>query len=72
MQTNIRHADAASGFASEIILAPPAHHEIVIERVLPASRQRVFDAWTRPEHIMQWWGPHGFTGLQCELDELLA
>ena len=68
MQTNIRPADATRDFTSQIILTPPAHHEIVIARVLPAPRQRVFDAWTQPEHIMQWWGPHAFTGMQCEVD----
>jgi uncharacterized protein YndB with AHSA1/START domain len=28
-----------------------------IVRVIKASRQRVFDAWTRPEMIRQWFGP---------------
>jgi uncharacterized protein YndB with AHSA1/START domain len=30
-----------------------------ITRVIKASRQRVFDAWTRPEMIRQWFGPNG-------------
>ncbi|HEY4215204.1 MAG TPA: SRPBCC family protein [Steroidobacteraceae bacterium] len=35
--------------------------EIVITRVLKAPRELVFEAWTRPEHVAQWWGPTGFT-----------
>jgi uncharacterized protein YndB with AHSA1/START domain len=28
-----------------------------LTRVIKASRQRVFDAWTRPEYMRQWFGP---------------
>ncbi|MCE9556439.1 MAG: SRPBCC family protein [Planctomycetes bacterium] len=38
-----------------------ADREIVITRVYDAPRQLVFDAWTDPKHIAQWWGPNGFT-----------
>lgn len=31
--------------------------EIVIERVFDAPRERVFEAFTRAEHLQQWWGP---------------
>jgi len=30
-------------------------------RVFDAPRERVFRAWTDPEHLKQWWGPKGFT-----------
>lgn len=45
-----------------------ADREIVITRVFDAPRQRVFDAWTLPEEIEQWWGPEGFTTTVTELD----
>ncbi len=32
-----------------------------VVRVIKASRRRVFDAWTRPEMIRQWFGPGGMT-----------
>lgn len=32
-----------------------------IERRLKASPEKVFDAWTRPDLLVQWWGPEGFT-----------
>lgn len=35
--------------------------EIVLVRVFDAPRETVFDAWTNPESIGQWFGPDGFT-----------
>ena len=37
-----------------------ADREIVITRLV-APPARVFDAWTDPEQVVQWWGPLGFT-----------
>ncbi len=34
--------------------------EIVISRTFNAPRKLVWDAWTDPQHIAQWWGPEGF------------
>jgi uncharacterized protein YndB with AHSA1/START domain len=34
---------------------------IRIERVFAAPRALVFDAWTRPELLLQWYAPHGCT-----------
>jgi uncharacterized protein YndB with AHSA1/START domain len=33
--------------------------QLEITRVIRASRQRVFDAWTRPENVRQWFSPGG-------------
>ena len=30
-------------------------------RIFDAPRERVFDTWTDPEHISNWWGPRGFS-----------
>ncbi|MDB6113273.1 MAG: hypothetical protein JWQ62_218 [Lacunisphaera sp.] len=35
--------------------------EIVISRVLTAPRELVWQAWTDPKHVTNWWGPRGFT-----------
>jgi uncharacterized protein YndB with AHSA1/START domain len=35
--------------------------EVVITRVLDAPRELVWEAWTNPKHIVNWWGPNGFT-----------
>ncbi len=35
--------------------------EISNEKIFDAPRELVWNAWTDPEHIKQWWGPIGFT-----------
>jgi uncharacterized protein YndB with AHSA1/START domain len=35
--------------------------EIVTTRVFDAPRDLVFEAWTDPEQLKNWWGPRGFT-----------
>ena len=34
-----------------------AEEELVMTRVFDAPRERVFDVFTKPEHIRKWWGP---------------
>jgi uncharacterized protein YndB with AHSA1/START domain len=36
-------------------------NEIRIVRVYDAPVEAVWDAWTDPEQVAQWWGPRGFT-----------
>ena len=38
-----------------------ADREAVITRVLDAPRELVWQAWADPKHIVNWWGPNGFT-----------
>ncbi len=47
---------------------PAAVRELVIERSFDAPRELVFKAWTEPERLMRWWGPKGFTTLNCTID----
>ncbi|MBD2867501.1 SRPBCC family protein [Paenibacillus arenilitoris] len=42
--------------------------EFVSTRVLNASPALVYEAWTNPEHLAQWWGPDGFTNTFREFD----
>lgn len=46
----------------------PKEREVVITRVFDAPRRLVFEAWTKPEHLVRWWGPRGFTLPTCEMD----
>jgi uncharacterized protein YndB with AHSA1/START domain len=39
----------------------PASPELVLTRVFAAPRAMVWDAWTNPAKVGQWWGPRGFT-----------
>lgn len=43
-------------------------NELVMTRTFDAPRTLVWQAWTDPQHIQQWWGPQGFTGLSCEME----
>ncbi len=42
--------------------------EVKFTRVFDAPRKLVFQVWTDPKHVAQWWGPHGFTNPRCEWD----
>jgi uncharacterized protein YndB with AHSA1/START domain len=42
--------------------------EIVITRVFDAPRTLVWEAWTNPKHVAQWWGPRSFTTTIQEMD----
>jgi len=42
--------------------------EVTITRVFDAPRQRVWNAWTNPKLLAQWWWPHGLTSPVCEVD----
>jgi len=47
---------------------PLAAREIVFRRMLKAPREKVFDAWTDPAQIGQWWGPLGFRTTTYSMD----
>lgn len=42
--------------------------EIVLSRVIHAPVERVWEAFTNPEHLIHWWGPDGFTNTFKEID----
>lgn len=46
----------------------PAEREIHIERIFDAPREQVFAAFTDPELIPRWWGPHGTTTVVDQMD----
>jgi uncharacterized protein YndB with AHSA1/START domain len=54
--------------ARQSTVAVPAGKEVVITRVFDAPRERVFEAWTKPEHLKHWFSPTGFTAPECEVD----
>jgi uncharacterized protein YndB with AHSA1/START domain len=45
-----------------------ATHTITFQRRLRATREDVFDAWTRPEELAAWWDPTGAPLVKCEID----
>jgi uncharacterized protein YndB with AHSA1/START domain len=42
--------------------------ELVFTRVFDAPRELVFEAWTQPRRLEQWYGPRGFTTTVYEMD----
>ena len=48
--------------------ATASDRELVIQRIFNAPRETVFSAWTKAEHVVNWFGPSGFTAPFCEID----
>lgn len=42
--------------------------ELRITRNFKASMEVMWDAWTKPEHIQNWWGPNGFSTTVHKMD----
>lgn len=42
--------------------------EVRVARMIDAPRERVYEAWTTPSLLRQWWGPGGFTCPEAEVD----
>ena len=53
--------------ALEIFSAAP-DCEIVTTRIVNASINLAYKAWTDPNHLKNWWGPKGFTNTFNEFD----
>jgi uncharacterized protein YndB with AHSA1/START domain len=54
--------------AGESAVEPIADRELVITRVFDAPARLLFEAWSKPEHLMQWFGPVGWPLTLCEVD----
>ena len=46
----------------------PNERDIVMTRVFDAPRRLVFDAFSKPELLKQWFGPRGYSLVTCEVD----
>lgn len=42
--------------------------DLFLTRTLKAPRALVFECFTKPEHVKQWWAPKPFTVPFCEID----
>src|SRR5271155_4871328 len=51
-----------------LIVTTPSDREVVLTRVFDAPRRLVFEALTRPEHVLRWFGPHSCPIVECEMD----
>jgi uncharacterized protein YndB with AHSA1/START domain len=41
---------------------------LIVRKSIRASPERVFDAWTQPEHLKLWWGPKSVECIDAEVD----
>ncbi|HEX3846848.1 MAG TPA: SRPBCC domain-containing protein [Steroidobacteraceae bacterium] len=41
---------------------------LVVRRVIHASPERLFDAWTDPAQLVRWWGPDGVDCPSAQID----
>ena len=51
---------------SYLILDSKDECVILSKRVFNFPREKVFRAWSQPEHLKAWWGPKGFTNTFSE------
>jgi len=49
-------------------LSLPNDREILMSRKLDAPRALVFEVWTKPEHIVRWWGCGTMSMPVCDAD----
>lgn len=54
--------------SNKLKISIPNDNEIVMTREFDAPRQLVFDAHTKPEHIVRWFGLRGEQMPVCEVD----
>ena len=47
---------------------PPVTITLVVRRIIRATPKRLFDAWTEPAQLKQWWGPQSVVCIDAEVD----
>ena len=54
--------------ASAVANEPESEREVTITRVYDAPARLLFEAYSKPEHVMKWFGPKGWPLTLCEMD----
>ncbi len=49
-------------------VSPTADREMVVTRLIDAPAALVFNAWTEPKQLEQWWAPNGFKTTVHEME----
>lgn len=65
---NTSPSTASSTVARGKTVIDHATFTITFSRTFAASREEVFDAWTQPDKISQWWDPSGARLRECTID----
>lgn len=58
----------SSALYTEGTLTLPADNEILMQRVFRCPAETLYEVWTRPEHVRQWYGVRGTTVTVCDID----
>jgi uncharacterized protein YndB with AHSA1/START domain len=58
----------ASGAGPAPASTAPDNREATATRVFDAPRELVWEVMTRPEHLVNWYGPRSTTLVSCEID----
>jgi uncharacterized protein (TIGR03086 family) len=67
MNTTQRTEPTSSRRGSAVVTLP-SDTEILITRAFDAPKALVWEAVTRPEHVLRWWGPEWSPLESCEID----
>lgn len=57
-----------AGKSIEVNVSLPSDREIAFTCRFQRTRQLLFDAWTKPEHLRHWWGCEGSRITHCAVD----
>jgi uncharacterized protein YndB with AHSA1/START domain len=55
------YQDSAAGPSFEMVV-------LVVRKTIQATPERLFQAWTEPAQLQQWWGPEGVKCIDPEVD----
>lgn len=47
---------------------PDLRLDLVMERVVDVPPEKLWVAWTRPEHVVKWFTPRPWSTVDCEID----
>src|ERR1700761_8700064 len=55
--------------SSQLAIPVPVDEPVIVfERILAAPPELVFDLWTNPDHLRNWWGPREFEMIAMDID----
>ncbi len=46
----------------------PTHPDVIVTRIYQAPQELVWDALTNPDHLVVWFGPHGFSNKSANVE----
>jgi uncharacterized protein YndB with AHSA1/START domain len=59
---------ASANASSALMLTLPSACEVLLTRLFHAPRRLVFEALSKPEHVLRWFGPRSCPIVSCEMD----